>query len=356
MDAAAGALTARRAVEQVDAEQAARTADGGEGVPAAGAGMARNTAIFSIATGLSRIAGLAREIVAASYFGTSGPASAFTIAFQVPNLVRGLFADAALSAAFVPIFAEYLEQRRRREAILLASTLFWIILLVLGALTALFIVGAGVIMPIFIPGDQFSQQLVDLTVGLSQVLFPVVVLLGINGLLVGIANSYHHFTIPALAPLVWNIVIIGALIALRPLFHGQNQIYAYAIGVLIGTIVQLLMVVPGAREDRLPAEIPPRLAQSGRHPCLPADAAGDDRARRHQRRPADQLGGRRPDLTGRPARDRRGVSHLHAAAGHLQRRARDGPVPLTQPARRAPRHERAASPASGPARARTCCC
>jgi len=246
MDAAAGALTARRAVEQVVAGHAARPGgeDDTQGAPPARGGMARNTAIFSIATGLSRIAGLAREIVAASYFGTSGPASAFTIAFQVPNLVRGLFADAALSAAFVPIFAEYLEQKRRREAILLASTLFWIILLVLGALTALFIVGAGVIMPIFVPGDQFTQQLVDLTVGLSQVLFPVVVLLGINGLLVGIANSYHHFTIPALAPLVWNIVIIGALIALRPLFHGQNQIYAYAIGVLIGTVIQLLMVVP----------------------------------------------------------------------------------------------------------------
>ena len=99
-------------------------------------------------------------------------------------------------------------------------------------------------MPLFIPGDQFTPSLVDLTVGLSQILFPVVVLLGINGLLVGIANAYHHFTIPALAPLVWNVVIIGALVALHPLFEGQNQIYAYAIGVLLGTIVQLLMVVP----------------------------------------------------------------------------------------------------------------
>ncbi len=241
MDAAAGALAARRAVERIAAEE---HGEGRGEVPAARAGMARNTAIFSIATGLSRIAGLAREVVAASYFGTSGSASAFTIAFQVPNLVRGLFADAALSAAFVPIFAEYLEQKRRREAILLASTLFWIILLVLGALSALFIVGAGVIMPLFIPGDQFTQQLVDLTVGLSQVLFPVVVLLGLNGLLVGIVNSYHHFTIPAIAPLVWNVVIIGALITLRPLFSGPNQIYAYAIGVLVGTVIQLLMVIP----------------------------------------------------------------------------------------------------------------
>ena len=66
----------------------------------------RNTAIFSIATGLSRVAGLVREIVAAAYFGTQGAASAFTIAFQVPNLVRALVADAALSSAFVPVFTE----------------------------------------------------------------------------------------------------------------------------------------------------------------------------------------------------------------------------------------------------------
>lgn len=209
--------------------------------------MARNTAIFSIATGLSRIAGLAREIVAASYFGTSGAASAFTIAFQVPNLVRGLFADAALSAAFVPVFTEYLEHKRRRDALLLASTLFWIILLVLGAISAFFILAAPVVMPLFVPGDQFSDELVDLTVGLSRLLFPIVVLLGVNGLLVGMLNAYNHFTIPAIAPLVWNLVIIGTLVVLNGAFEGDDQIYAYAIGVLAGTVVQLLMVVPVLR-------------------------------------------------------------------------------------------------------------
>ena len=71
--------------------------------------VAVNTAIFSIATGLSRIAGLLREIVDARYFGTSGARSAFTAAYQVPNLVRSLFADSALSAAFVPVFTELLE-------------------------------------------------------------------------------------------------------------------------------------------------------------------------------------------------------------------------------------------------------
>jgi putative peptidoglycan lipid II flippase len=76
--------------------------------------VARNTAIFSIATAFSRVAGLLREIVAASFFGTRGPASAFTIAFQIPNLVSNLFANAALSAAFVPVFTELLHHGRRR--------------------------------------------------------------------------------------------------------------------------------------------------------------------------------------------------------------------------------------------------
>ena len=72
-----------------------------------------NTLIFSVGTGLSRIAGLIREVVAASYFGTSGAASAFTLAFQIPNLIRALVADAALSSAFVPVFSELLEQKKR---------------------------------------------------------------------------------------------------------------------------------------------------------------------------------------------------------------------------------------------------
>jgi putative peptidoglycan lipid II flippase len=205
--------------------------------------LARNTAIFSLATGLSRVAGLLREVVASSYFGTTGPFSAFTIAFQVPNLVRSLFADAALSAAFVPVFMEQIEHGRKRDAARLASTLLLIILAALGAITALFVLGAQWIMPLFI-GDGFDAQLTDLTVGLSQVLFPIVVLLGVNGLVVGILNSYEHFSIPALAPLVWNVVIIVGLVVLKPLFDGQDQLYAYAIGVLAGTVVQLLMSLP----------------------------------------------------------------------------------------------------------------
>ncbi|HEV2753390.1 MAG TPA: lipid II flippase MurJ, partial [Solirubrobacteraceae bacterium] len=109
------------------------------GTPSAGPRIARNTAIFSFATGLSRVAGLGREVVASAFFGTSGAFSAFTIAFQVPNLIRSLFADAALSSAFVPVFTELLEKGERRDAYRLASTLLVLIFAVLGVITAVFV-------------------------------------------------------------------------------------------------------------------------------------------------------------------------------------------------------------------------
>jgi putative peptidoglycan lipid II flippase len=201
--------------------------------------IARSTAFFSVATAASRIAGLGREIVAASYYGVSGPMSAFTIAFQVPNLVRALFADAALQPAFVPIFTEQLEKKNYREAFRLASTLLLLVTLVLGAITALFVLAAPLVMPLFAPG--FEGEILDLTVTLSQVLFPILILLGLSGVVVGILNSYDRFGAFAISPLFWNLTIIVVVVLLVPAFHGQNRIYAYAIGILVGTLVQLLI-------------------------------------------------------------------------------------------------------------------
>jgi putative peptidoglycan lipid II flippase len=196
-----------------------------------------------VGTGVSRVAGLVREILASSYFATSGAFSAFTIAFQIPNLLRQLVADYAVSAAFVPVFTELLEKDRKRDAFRLASTLFFLILIVLGALTALFVLAAPVLMPLF-TGGKFTHELDTLTAGLAQVLFPILVLLGLNGLCVGILNAYDHFTVPGFAPLAWNVVIIALLVALKPLFHGPDQLYAYAIAVLVGTTVQFLLALP----------------------------------------------------------------------------------------------------------------
>lgn len=199
--------------------------------------LGRSTAFFSIATAFSRVAGLVREIVAASYFGIKGPMSAFTIAFQVPNLVRSLFADAAIQAAFVPVFTEELEKGNKREAFRLASTLIYLVTLVLGAITAVFVLAAPLVTPIFAPG--FSGAILDLTVTLSQILFPILIMLGATGMVVGILNSYDRFAAFAISPFFWNLVIILVLVLLEPAFHGNDRIYAYAIGVLVGTAVQL---------------------------------------------------------------------------------------------------------------------
>ncbi len=202
--------------------------------------LARSTAFFAFATSLSRVAGLVREIVAASYFGISPAMSAFTIAFQVPNLIRSLFADAAIQAAFVPVFTEELERGRRREAFRLASTLIFLVTVVLGLITALFIVAAPLIMPLFAPG--FEGEVLELTISLSRLLFPILILLGISGMVVGVLNSYDRFGVFAIAPFFWNLAIIAVLAGLAPAFPEDDQIYAYAIGVLVGTLIQLAML------------------------------------------------------------------------------------------------------------------
>jgi len=226
--------------------------------------LARSTAFFSIATAASRVAGLAREIVAASYFGVKGPMSAFTVAFQVPNLVRSLFADAALQPAFVPIFTEQLEKGNHKEAFRLASQLLFVVTLVLGAITALFVLLAPLLMPIFAPG--LKGEIRDLMIVLSQLLFPILILLGVTGLVVGVLNSYDRFGAFAISPLFWNLTIIAVLVALAPSFSGDDQIYAYAIGILAGTVVQL--AIPAADLRNTPFRFVRGLGRPWRNPAV----------------------------------------------------------------------------------------
>jgi putative peptidoglycan lipid II flippase len=205
--------------------------------------LAWSTAIFSLATGLSRVLGLVREIVARRYFGVEGSGiNAFTVAFQVPNLIRALVADAALSSAFVPVFSELLEKDQRGRAWRVASTLFWLLLLGLTALTALFMIAAPLVIAPFGVEDE------ELAVSLSRVLFPIVVLLGVSGIVVGILNSYEHFTVPALTPVFWNLAIIVGLVVGVPQAETESgELYVYAGSILVGTLIQVLLPVPWLR-------------------------------------------------------------------------------------------------------------
>jgi putative peptidoglycan lipid II flippase len=208
-----------------------------------------SAAIFGVATALSRVLGLVREVVASYYFGAAGKINAFTIAFQLPNLVRALVADAALSSAFVPVFIELLRTDKKR-AWRVASSLFWLMLLGLTALSALFILVAPWIVSVF--GDPGHDR--ALAVGLSRVLFPIVTLLGVSGIIVGILNSYDHFTVPAISPVFWNIAIIIGLAIGVPQAHSMNtKLYVYAFSILIATFIQVFLPLPWlrGRDDRL---------------------------------------------------------------------------------------------------------
>jgi len=204
--------------------------------------LAVSTLIFGLATGLSRILGLVREVVAAYYFGAAGKINAFTIAFQIPNLVRALVADAALSSAFVPVFSELLEKGERKRAWRVASTLFWLMLLGLGGVTALFILIAPLVIAPFHATDP------HLATNLSRILFPIVALLGASGIIVGILNSYDHFTVPALSPVFWNIaIILGLTLGVPSVDSTDAKLYVYAASILVATIIQVFLPMPWLR-------------------------------------------------------------------------------------------------------------
>jgi putative peptidoglycan lipid II flippase len=210
--------------------------------------LALSTLVFSAATGLSRVLGLVREMVAAYYFGARGPINNFTVAFQLPNLFRALVADVAVSSAFVPVFSELLEKGQRKRAWRVASSLFWLMLLGLGGITALCMLAAPLLIRPFQPPDT------DLAVGLSRVLFPTVTLLGVSGIVVGILNSYDHFSVPALTPVFWNLAIVAGLALGVPRANSTDgELYVYAGAVLVGTLIQVLLPVPWlrGRDDRL---------------------------------------------------------------------------------------------------------
>src|SRR5213078_3697925 len=141
-----------------------------------------------------------------------------------------LVADAALSSAFVPVFSDLLERGERRRAWRVASSLFWLMLLGLTALTALFVLVAPWVIGIF--GNPGHDQ--ALAVGLSRVLFPIVALLGASGIIVGILNSYEHFTVPAIAPVFWNLaIILGLVLGVPQAKTMDTKLYVYAVSILI---------------------------------------------------------------------------------------------------------------------------
>jgi putative peptidoglycan lipid II flippase len=204
--------------------------------------LAASTATFGAATALSRIAGVVRESIAAGVLGSGPTLSAFNIAFNIPNLVRSVVADNAISGAFVPVFVELRERGEEREAWKVAGMVLWTAAVALGAVAAVFILLAPWLMPLLMFGqDNVPTHLV---VSLSRWLFPIVPILGMTGVVTGVLNSYEVFGVPALTPIAWNGVIIAALGYATTVASPDDRATIYAIGVLLATIVQFLIPLP----------------------------------------------------------------------------------------------------------------
>lgn len=201
--------------------------------------LAAAAVFFMLATAASRVLGLVREQVMLYYLGLGAEMGAFTVAFKVPSLLRTLVADTALSAAFIPVFSELLSTDRRREAWSLAVTVVLAATVILGVLSVLGVIYAPWVIRFAAPGYE-NPETIGLAVDLTRIMFPTVLIFGLAGISMGVLNSHDHFALPAIAPIAWNLVIIGAVVFLTR----DYGFYALAWGVLAGAAVQLVLQIP----------------------------------------------------------------------------------------------------------------
>lgn len=191
---------------------------------------------------LSRIFGFIRDMVVAGFFGAGIVTDAFFVAFRIPNLLRRLLAEGSLTVSFVPVFTEYLKQRTRQEALELANVAFTALSVVLVVVSIAGVVFSPLIVTVMAPGFVKSAAQYELTVLLTRFMFPYIFFISLVALCMGILNSLRHFAAPALSPVILNISMILATLLLRDWF--EEPIYALAVGVMIGGVLQLAMQWP----------------------------------------------------------------------------------------------------------------
>jgi len=202
--------------------------------------IAKYAGIVIAATIFSRILGLGREIVISNKFGAGIETDAFFIAFMIPNLLRSFLGEGALNAAFIPIFTEYLTNHDRKKAEYFANNILNILIIILIIVIALGIWAAPLLINIIAIGFKSNIYKYELAVNLTRTMFPYIGFVAIAALFMGILNSYNHFLVPALAPVMLNIFIIIFAFTLSFKFG----IFSLAFGVILGGIGQSLIQVP----------------------------------------------------------------------------------------------------------------
>ena len=185
--------------------------------------------VIGVATFSSRILGFIRDMVLARLFGATPAADAFYVAFRVPSLLRELFAEGSMSAAFIPVFTEYRSQKSQREAWELASAVFTTLLTIVTLVTLVGILVAPWLVQVLAPGFHSSPEKLALTTLLARVMFPYLLFISLASVAMGILNSMRAFAVPAYAALFLNIFIIGCAVFLSP--YLEEPIIGVAIGV-----------------------------------------------------------------------------------------------------------------------------
>ena len=209
----------------------------------------RSGLVVSIMTMLSRILGMVRDVVIASYFGAKPEADAFFVAFKIPNFLRRLFAEGAFAQAFVPVLSEYRTRHALAEVQNLVNRVSGTLAVTLAGITLLGVAGAPVLMLLFAPGFHDQAEKLALATDMLRITFPYLFLISLAALCSAILNSYGRFAVPAFTPVLLNVCMIGATVFMTPYF--DQPIMALAWGVFIAGIVQLLFQLPFLARIRL---------------------------------------------------------------------------------------------------------
>ncbi|MBW2143694.1 MAG: murein biosynthesis integral membrane protein MurJ [Deltaproteobacteria bacterium] len=204
--------------------------------------VSRAAGVVSFFTFLSRILGLVRDMVLASFFGTGMVADAFVVAFRIPNLLRRLFAEGSLTIAFIPVFTEYLTKKSKEEAFEMARTVLTLLALILALVTLMGVVFAPWLVRLQAFGFGSSGAKYELTVLLTRITFPYIFLISIVAFFMGVLNSLRRFAAPAAAPIFLNVGIIGAAYLISP--YCSEPAVGVAIGVILGGIIQVGLQIP----------------------------------------------------------------------------------------------------------------
>jgi putative peptidoglycan lipid II flippase len=213
--------------------------------------LARSAGLISIATMASRVLGVAREAVLASFFGAGTEMDAFNVAFRIPNLLRDLFAEGAMTAAFVPTFTRTLTHAGRDAAWRLGNLVINALLLITGLLVVVGVIFAGPITAFFAPYFAEIPGKLQLTTELTRVMLPFLTTIAVAVAMMGMLNALHRFFIPALSPAMFNVMTILCAFTLVPLMpaFGLQPIVAIAIGTLLGGLAQLALQWPTLRSE-----------------------------------------------------------------------------------------------------------